>query len=108
MAFYLHPEKDENGQYSGLQDLYVPGMLLFPDEFFPIFHPEDKRCAGFVDIEHDGRQVTACVWNEAAYQAYVEANPEVPLPEPAPSQLDMIEAQVTYTAMITDTLLPGV
>ena len=25
--------------------------------------------------------------------------------EPVPSQLDMIEAQVTYTAMMTDTLL---
>ena len=28
-----------------------------------------------------------------------------PAPEPAPSQLDIIEAQVTYTAMMTDTLL---
>ena len=26
-------------------------------------------------------------------------------PEPAPSQMDIIEAQVTYTAMMTDTLL---
>ena len=26
-------------------------------------------------------------------------------PEPEPSQLDVIEAQVTYTAMMTDTLL---
>ena len=25
--------------------------------------------------------------------------------EPAPTQLDMIEAQITYTAMMTDTLL---
>lgn len=29
----------------------------------------------------------------------------VPEPEPAPSQLDIIEAQVTYTAMMTDTLM---
>ena len=27
------------------------------------------------------------------------------IPEPAPTQLDRIEAQVTYTAMVTDTLL---
>lgn len=27
------------------------------------------------------------------------------LPEPTPTQLDIIEAQVTYTAMMTDTLL---
>lgn len=28
-------------------------------------------------------------------------------PTPVPSQLDIIEAQVTYTAMMTDTLLEG-
>ena len=27
------------------------------------------------------------------------------IPEPAPTQLDRVEAQVTYTAMVTDTLL---
>lgn len=31
-----------------------------------------------------------------------------PEPESNPTQLDIIEAQVTYTAMMTDTLLPGV
>ena len=28
-----------------------------------------------------------------------------PAPAPAPTQMDMLEAQVTYTAMMTDTLL---
>ena len=28
-------------------------------------------------------------------------------PEPAPNQLDRIEAQTTYTAMMTDTLMEG-
>lgn len=28
-------------------------------------------------------------------------------PEPAPTQLDRIEAQTTYTAMMTDTLMKG-
>ena len=28
-------------------------------------------------------------------------------PEPAPTQLDRIEAQTTYTAMMTDTILEG-
>ena len=28
-------------------------------------------------------------------------------PEPAPTQLDRIEAQTTYTAMMTDTLMEG-
>ena len=31
--------------------------------------------------------------------------PEIPAPEDVPSQLDALEAQVTYTAMMTDTLL---
>ena len=31
-----------------------------------------------------------------------------PEPEPEPTQLDRVEAQATYTAMITDTLLPVV
>lgn len=33
--------------------------------------------------------------------------PEVKPEEPKPTQLDTIEAQVTYTAMMTDTLLGG-
>ena len=44
------------------------------------------------------------VMNELAYNGEY-----TPLPEPEsaeqPSQLDMIEAQITYTAMMTDTLL---
>ena len=31
--------------------------------------------------------------------------PPIPEPEETPSQLDIIEAQVTYTAMVTGTLL---
>lgn len=31
-----------------------------------------------------------------------------PEPEPEPTQLDRVEAQATYTAMLTDTLLPEV
>ncbi len=38
--------------------------------------------------------------------AYTPPAPE-PEPEPEPTQLDRIEAQVTYTAMMTDTLMEG-
>ena len=31
--------------------------------------------------------------------------PEIPAPKTEPTQLDMLEAQVTYTALMTDTLL---
>ena len=53
-------------------------------------------------------------WNEANEKiAKAEAyNGEYTIeddgkPEPAPTQLDRIEAQTTYTAMMTDTLLEG-
>lgn len=44
--------------------------------------------------------------NAAIGGAYTPPDPE-PEPEPDPTQLDRVEAQATYTAMMTDTLLEG-
>ena len=67
----------------------------------------------------DIRQVFSEVtmgWNEAneeiakreayngEYEIFDDGQPE---PEPEPTQLDRVEAQATYTAMMTDTLLEG-
>ena len=38
------------------------------------------------------------------YELIDDGEPE---PEPEPTQLDRVEAQATYTAMMTDTLLEG-
>ena len=63
------------------------------------FTPED---AVRVEVLPDG--------NVADYK-YIDGEfihepiPEPELPEEKPTQLDMIEAQVAYTAMMTDTLL---
>ena len=53
---------------------------------------------GFCDIElnEDGTEVVSFTALEI---------PEIPEPEAQPTQLDRVEAQVTYTAMITDTLI---
>ena len=53
---------------------------------------------GFCDIElnEDGTEVVSFIAREI---------PEIPEPEAEATQLDVIEAQVTYTAMMTDTLL---
>ena len=53
----------------------------------------------FVDIEVEGNVVVKMT-------AGVVPEPE-PATEPAPTQLDRLEAQVTYTAMMTDTLMEG-
>lgn len=46
--------------------------------------------------------------NKVVEQTEEEINADrANIPEPAPTQLDKIEAQVSYTAMLTDTLLEG-
>ena len=64
--------------------------------------PEDMEIPNtfpFVDIEvEDGTVVSM--------KAGVMPEP-IPEPEPEPSQMDVLEAQVMYTAMMTDTLIEG-
>ena len=73
---FINPQKFSDNSYSSPQSLPAPGFLLFPDEFLPIFYPVDKRAAGFVTITDDGSVVTACSWNEEAYQKWCAENPE--------------------------------
>lgn len=63
----------------------IPDSIAIPDTF------------PFVNIEVDGQTVTAMT-------AGTVPEPE-PEPTPEASQLDRVEAQATYTAMMTDTLL---
>ena len=62
--------------------------------------------AGFIKPKWD---FDTLVWVEGATAEEIAAwETEHPAPEvPPPSQLDSIEAQSTYTAMMTDTLLEG-
>lgn len=66
----------------------VPDSIKIPDTF------------PFVDIEVDGQTVTSMT-------AGTVPEPE-PESAPEPTQLDRIEAQAAYTAMMTDTLLTEV
>ena len=66
----------------------VPSSISVPDTF------------PFVDIEVEDGVVTSM-------NAGIVPEPE-PEPEPEPTQLDRVEAQATYTAMMTDTLLTEV
>ena len=54
----------------------------------------------------DGKWVTDYYYENGEYRYDPLPRPEEP--ENQPSQLDIIEAQVTYTAMMTDTLLEEV
>ena len=52
-----------------------------------IFYPEDKLISGFVDLEVSGVKITNVVWNEAAYQSYIQENPPSYI-EPEPTVWD--------------------
>lgn len=69
--------------------------------------PDSMECKNFpfgdVEAKEINGVMTVTKWIPGTMP---EPEPEVE-PEAEPSQLDIIEAQVTYTAMMTDTLLGG-
>ena len=76
--------KEKNGRvaYSALQSWSSPNCpdthWFYPDEFFGIFYPANKRFAGFVDVEVDEskKMVTKVTWNEELYAKFAEEHPE--------------------------------
>ena len=65
-------------------------------------------------IYENGEEINTIVADEAFVTAYCAKNsytfeeyqmPPEPIPAPEATQLDIIEAQVAYTAMMTNTLL---
>ena len=112
---YIDPTRRENGSYGNMQSNRAPGLAVFPDELMGEFFKDGKQAAGFCVIEHDGETVTSCTWDEDAYQAYIAALPEPVEPPPTTEERvtaleaasDRLDAQATYTAMMTDTLMEG-
>lgn len=79
------------------------GWALFPDEFYGVFYRPDKLLAGFVDITVEAGVVTACTWNEEAYQAYLEEHPAASGEDAeAPTELEQLRADVDYLLMMTE------
>lgn len=86
--------RNQNGSISRIPD----GWAVIPEsvgtaetlENFPF---------GEVEVEEINGVMTVTKWTAGTIP---EPEPEL---EPEPTQLDRVEAQVTYTAMMTDTLL---
>lgn len=87
----------ENGAHNNQTSIAItappPGWAVIPEGM------EIPETFPFVDIEVRGNVVTKMT-------AGVVPEPE-PEPTPEPTQLDRIEAQSAYTAMMTGTLLEG-
>lgn len=60
---------------------------------------------GFVTLTIENNTVVSYTPNVEAWEAWKASLPDPAEIEVEPTQLDKIEAQVTYTAMMTDTLL---
>lgn len=102
----LEKEPLKNGGYSVIQtwpgDVPPESYVIVPDTLdTSVFY----EFLGFVDLTIEGNTVTAMTGNQEALDAYKASLPE-PV-EPPPTQLDRVEAQATYTAMMTDTLMEG-
>ena len=90
--FYLLPNPSSIGAFCAPQSQPAPGLLNFPDEYLTEFFKSGKQAAGFVTIEHDGKTVTSCVWNENAYLAYLTTLPKPSLAEVQADKLTEINA----------------
>ena len=112
----LEKEPLENGGYSVIQtwpgDVPPEGYVIVPDTLdTSVFYD----FMGFVTLELDGDIVTAMIGNQEAFDAYKASLPEPVDPPPTTDervaalekQNDRLDAQATYTAMMTDTLLEG-
>lgn len=65
----------------------------------------DKTLSCYTDVEYERNLLLA--QQEAYNGVYTTEDDGQPNPDEVPDQWDVLEAQVTYTAMMTDTLLEG-
>lgn len=106
---------NENGGRPPMQSLHgapPAGYALVPDTLdTSVFY----NFMGFVTLELDGSTVTAMTGNQEALDDYKASLPEPVEPPPTTEervaalekQNDRLDAQATYTAMMTDTLMEG-
>ena len=96
---YIKIEPLENGAH----DNQSGGFTVVPDGWAVIPDNMETPNFPFGSITVDETQTPPVV---TGWTPLPIPEPE-PEPEPEPTQLDRVEAQATYTAMMTDTLLEG-
>lgn len=99
----VYGEKNEYGCYPGVQkcesDTVPDGFYEIQDCMLSEFYKEGKESGGFVDLITEGDRITDVIWNEEAYQAWLAALPEpVDPPEPPPTELEQLRADVDFLA----------
>lgn len=95
--FFIKDVPNSYGNHGNPVSNQSSGMVLLPDELLSIY-VESK---GFVNITVNNGVVDSCVINQEAYDAYIKDHTDVP----HPTEMDKLQSQVLYTAVLTDTLL---
>ena len=84
------------------QVMLPDGYVVVPDHLdTSVFYAHN----GFVNLEVKNNVVVGMTANLEAWESWKSTLPDESNKVEQPSQLDIIEAQITYTAMMTDTLL---
>lgn len=101
--WYINATPTENGNHGAPQSNSTPDTVALPDALLSAY----LDTMGFANLTVDDGQLTAVAVNQAALDSYTASHSDRPDPEPmpTPTALDRLEAQVLYTAMLTDTLL---
>ena len=85
---WVEIDRGYGDKYHHAQGNYFPNVIIDDNGVFRYLYTPDEEIK----------------WRERTQE---EMSADYVLVEEKPSQLDIIEAQVTYTAMMTDTLLEG-
>ena len=103
--WYINAQPTVNGNYGAPQSNPTDSTIALPDALLSAY----LDTMGFATLTVDGGHVTTVTVNQATLDSYTTSHSDSPEPEPlpTPTALDRLEAQVLYTAMMTDTLLEG-
>lgn len=96
--YYIKAHADADGNYGNPHYPAHEGDVELPDILLDSY----VGAKGFVLPIIENGVVTALDVNTAAKEAWEAAHPDTPAP---PTDLERIEAQVLYTALMTDTLI---
>lgn len=103
--WYINAQPTENDNYGAPQSNPTDSTIALPDALLSAY----LDTMGFAELTVENGQVTAVTVNQTALDSYTAQHSGVPDPEPEPmpepTTLDRLEAQLLYTAMMTDTLL---
>lgn len=98
----------DNQTYNGI---LLDGWAVIPDDMelpnFPFGEVEAEEVTYYREVINDEGETVEEPYTMMTMTKWTAGEkPEpTPMPEPEPTQLDRVEAQATYTAMMTDTLL---